>query len=562
MHIHSVLDIRRLGILTSVLFAVLFAFSILSSPDQVSASHCDSDEVHASDGQCYDGDLYDPDYLCAAGLDDYCDQGDGNADDPWNCPSGEIMQSNGECIDEDEYEEAAEAACDGGGNEDFCEQYDAWSDASNDGGGSGGGGSGGGGERGVQHNPENYSCPQAAEYANSRDVDSAEWDRLYNNYASDLACGSVDACRNLSGNQSGIPTNYTDPTGTGNCEIQNQSLQYYVGQDGVCSWGANQSVAQCSNGLPRCDGQWVVDTGGVQTCMPDWEEGEEPTEDGSGEGEQNTEEPTDYCPNLGGTQTGIPEGYMFQNGQCVPASDVCPNINGTQTSVPSGHTLQGGQCVPVPQCSGGGKGGGSQTCTCPSGYIVQGNQCVSSCPSGQQVQNGVCVPSSCPIGQSVQGGVCAPIQCPAGYTLSGNNCVAMTCPAGFILQGGACVRNCVNQCSGMNVVNSCTGEVVTTCSYQCSLGTCTEPPPPEVTTWRVTPLLIQRGSTVSITWEVENVTGCSVSRSSGSDWTGVSGSHTEAIEEETVYTLSCEGIDGSPIIRTSTVRIVPGWQEV
>lgn len=111
-------------------------------------------------------------------------------------------------------------------------------------------------------------------------------------------------------------------------------------------------------------------------------------------------------------------------------------------------------------------------------------------------------------------------------------------------------------------MNSCDGEVVTTCSYQCNLGICTPPPPAEVVTWTVSPLLVQRGSSVSVTWEVRNVSSCSVTRTNGSSWSGASGNRTDLIQEETIYTLSCLGLDGDTVTRTSKVRIVPTFQEV
>ena len=103
---------------------------------------------------------------------------------------------------------------------------------------------------------------------------------------------------------------------------------------------------------------------------------------------------------------------------------------------------------------------------------------------------------------------------------------------------------------------------MTTCDYQCSLGGCVDPPPPEIVTWRVTPTFVQRGNSVTVSWNVINVTACTVSRTNGSSWTGLTGNHADTIEDEVIYTLSCVGIDDSLISRSTTVRIVPAWQEV
>jgi hypothetical protein len=75
-----------------------------------------------------------------------------------------------------------------------------------------------------------------------------------------------------------------------------------------------------------------------------------------------------------------------------------------------------------------------------------------------------------------------------------------------------------------------------------------------------------------IVWDVENVTGCSISGSNGDGpWTGLSGSQTSsAIIGQTIYTLHCaaiagaENADGSSASwadQTDTVNIVPTYQE-
>lgn len=61
-----------------------------------------------------------------------------------------------------------------------------------------------------------------------------------------------------------------------------------------------------------------------------------------------------------------------------------------------------------------------------------------TCPTGQQLVNGVCVPITCPAGQQLVNGVCTPIGCPAGYQLVNGVCVPITCPAGQALVNGVC----------------------------------------------------------------------------------------------------------------------------
>src|SRR3984885_11099871 len=62
--------------------------------------------------------------------------------------------------------------------------------------------------------------------------------------------------------------------------------------------------------------------------------------------------------------------------------------------------------------------------------------CAPSCPSGQTLVNGTCVPpTSCPAGETLTGGVCVPpTSCPSGQVLSGGKCVPPTsCPSGQTL---------------------------------------------------------------------------------------------------------------------------------
>ncbi len=59
----------------------------------------------------------------------------------------------------------------------------------------------------------------------------------------------------------------------------------------------------------------------------------------------------DACPNIGGTQEGIPAGMVYKNGGCYPEDiliiDVCPNIEGGQISPPLGYIINSaGYCAP------------------------------------------------------------------------------------------------------------------------------------------------------------------------------------------------------------------------
>lgn len=136
-----------------------------------------------------------------------------------------------------------------------------------------------------------------------------------------------------------------------------------------------------------------------------------------------------------------------------------------------------------------------------------------------------------------------------------------------------------NQCSGQSVVNSCTGVVVQSCSYQCNLGACVAAPTPGFVSGgsggdatltghlQVRPTLVPRGLTTRVYWNVSNVEACSVSGTNGDSWSGVSsgagGKLSGAIFQRTTYTLSCDAYAEQVFApESATVNIVPVFQEL
>jgi len=88
----------------------------------------------------------------------------------------------------------------------------------------------------------------------------------------------------------------------------------------------------------------------------------------------------DMCTNIIGIQSVIPDGLFADGvGGCVatPPVDMCPNIDGVQVVIPSGYVLNGvGACVPVDFCP---NVAGIQT-TMPDGYAVDtSGDCVPTC---------------------------------------------------------------------------------------------------------------------------------------------------------------------------------------
>lgn len=188
------------------------------------------------------------------------------------------------------------------------------------------------------------------------------------------------------------------------------------------------------------------------------------------------------------------------------------------------------------------------------------------CPSGYTLQNGLCTAVSCPLGYALQNGQCVS-QCPSGYVRQGNQCIRSECPSGYTLQNNRCVatvKTCPLVCSGKNLVNSCTGQVVQACSYQCSAGACVAAPPPEAAL-TAQPLLVRSGETTTIRWSATNVDSCSVTGTNGDSWTSGEGAFSQIsgpIMEQTIYTLLCAGLDGSSINESRIVNTVPMFQEL
>lgn len=121
--------------------------------------------------------------------------------------------------------------------------------------------------------------------------------------------------------------------------------------------------------------------------------------------------------------------------------DILPAMHWNQpppTTCPTGQHLANGVCVP-------------DTITCPTGQHLVNGACIPdviNCPAGFHLANGVCVadPVTCQTGYHLVNNVCVPdtINCPAGYHLANGVCVADTpinCPTGYSLINGVCVVN-------------------------------------------------------------------------------------------------------------------------
>jgi hypothetical protein len=286
--------------------------------------------------------------------------------------------------------------------------------------------------------------------------------------------------------------------------------------------------------------------------------------------------------------TTCPAGYHFDllTSQCV--------INGPTVCIPGYHLdTATNQCVPdgvileaastawgfsslihwdaanANSCTGTGfNTNGATSGTVTTDPLLQTTTFTLVCDNG--TKSVTVVIDSCPVGYVGTPPVCtlASNTCPAGYTGNPPNCsVASSCPLNYTGTPPNCTPiACVptNICNGNNVVNSCTGALIQSCAYSCASGACIVPPP-SVVSWTVAPLIVNQGTPTNVSWEVANVSSCSVSGTNGDSWTGLTGTKVSgAINAQTVFTLTCTALSGSGapnVTRTATVNIVPVFQE-
>lgn len=85
---------------------------------------------------------------------------------------------------------------------------------------------------------------------------------------------------------------------------------------------------------------------------------------------------------------------------------------------------------------------------------------------------------------------------------------------------------------------------------------------------QVTPALVRSGDSTRVYWQVENAVSCTVTGTNGDRWdglfSGAQGRVTGAISQQVVYTLTCEGYEGtspSSVIENAVVNIVPFYTE-
>lgn len=80
----------------------------------------------------------------------------------------------------------------------------------------------------------------------------------------------------------------------------------------------------------------------------------------------------------------------------------------------------------------------------------------------------------------------------------------------------------------------------------------------------VSPQIVHKGSSTTVSWDPLNVGSCTVKSSvpGGDSWSGTSGTQISSpLTEQTTYTLSCLGLDGSTVNESVLVGIIPIYNE-
>ena len=265
---------------------------------------------------------------------------------------------------------------------------------------------------------------------------------------------------------------------------------------------------------------------------------------------------------VGGGGTGaatISDVAISNVGAVARSGSTSVNPTGNTTYTLSGRYMNGNTQLSTFSCSVG-----VAVSNCPSGQIVQNNQCVSppqnaTCPTGQHPVGFICI--------------CDLTNLPAD---SNGECNATTqvCPTGFQYDPGSGQCIAIAQCTlpptcsdSTHVLSQCSG-AVTNCvasfgpGWYCQAGACRQPPPP-IASISAVPSLVAPNVISNVAWTSTNAASCSVRGSNGDGpWSGTSGSHTTgSITAQTIYTLTCTGLDDSTITRTATINIIPNWVE-
>ena len=134
-------------------------------------------------------------------------------------------------------------------------------------------------------------------------------------------------------------------------------------------------------------------------------------------------------------------------------------------------------------------------------------------------------------------------------------------------------------CSGLNIIytdTTCVQSTTATCIAPafCSAGSsvCNSPAPTAVGSstnstisghLQAQPSIVAKGKTTKMYWNFSNVSSCSVTGTNGDSWSGTSGGGivTGAVNAKTTYTMDCTALNSTHVIETTSVNILPTFQE-
>lgn len=180
-------------------------------------------------------------------------------------------------------------------------------------------------------------------------------------------------------------------------------------------------------------GGWIkFDCTNADTCIKtDWRG--TGAGSGSGGGSSSGSAP-DVCPNIGGVQASIPQGYTIAtSGDCVVFVDVCPNLFGQQTTVPQGFSISplGACLLSVDYCS---NISGTQI-NIPAGYVVS--------------STGICVKKPIDACSNEPGIQTSEQLCLEGDICSNLDGVQTQTPLGYIRSDTICFPKTFDMCSNI-----------------------------------------------------------------------------------------------------------------
>jgi hypothetical protein len=281
-----------------------------------------------------------------------------------------------------------------------------------------------------------------------------------------------------------------------------------------------------------------------------------------------------------GTGTGYGRFPANQSRPDVPAAGYCNGNAAVGFSIPTPSILKDGNPHSVYVYAINGVGDPYNPVLFSGPQTVQ---CGSTCPLGQSLVNGVCVPTTCPAGQTLVNGVCVPNTCPAGQTLVNGVCTVVTlcpihstgtvpncvCDPGYVNAGGSgatlvCTLVPVCPANSVGTYPDCTCAAGYESNGSGAALVCTRIPAGSITSFAATPTRVRSGETTSLAWSTANMASCRISNTEGvvvSSLTN-SGGLQQQITHAEVYTLSCTGRDSKTYTARTTAGLIPNVIEL